>query len=118
MVLTEAISAELRSRESSGILQPSSALILATLTRALAALHSAVALPNHPRILSHSVEGSFQVIAFDTASAAEHSLPIRPKTRLGQRLNELRNKAIAKGMPLLDSDEILIEVQKRRGELN
>jgi hypothetical protein len=41
----------------------------------------------------------------------------RPKTALGERLMALRNKAIAKGLTLLDRDEIIREVQLRRGEV-
>jgi hypothetical protein len=41
----------------------------------------------------------------------------RPKTLLGKRLMTLRNQAIAKGLTLLDSDEIIEEVSRRRGEV-
>jgi hypothetical protein len=40
-----------------------------------------------------------------------------PRTDLGKRLVALRNKAIAAGMLLLDEDEILEEVRRRRGEI-
>lgn len=40
-----------------------------------------------------------------------------PKTALGKRLLELRNKAVAAGMRLLSEDEILEEVRRRRGEI-
>lgn len=40
----------------------------------------------------------------------------RPKTALGERLMALRNQAIAKGLKLLDADEIIEEVRRRRGE--
>lgn len=40
-----------------------------------------------------------------------------PKTELGKKLLEIRMRAIAKGMKLLTTDEILEEVRRRRGEL-
>lgn len=40
-----------------------------------------------------------------------------PRTDLGKRLVALRSKAIAAGMLLLDEDEILEEVRRRRGEI-
>ena len=40
---------------------------------------------------------------------------MKPKTKLGARLLELRAQAIAKGMRLLSWDEINEEVRKRRG---
>ena len=41
----------------------------------------------------------------------------QPKTVLGERLMALRNQAIAKGLILLDADEIIEEVRRRRGEV-
>lgn len=40
-----------------------------------------------------------------------------PRTDLGKQLVALRSKAIAAGMLLLDEDEILEEVRRRRGEI-
>lgn len=40
-----------------------------------------------------------------------------PRTDLAKRLVALRSKAIAAGMLLLDEDEILEEVRRRRGEI-
>ena len=40
--------------------------------------------------------------------------PFVPKTAFGKKLMELRNAAIAKGMPLMTVDEILEEVTRRR----
>lgn len=39
-----------------------------------------------------------------------------PKTPLGKKLLALRENAIAEGMELLNEDEILEEVMRRRGE--
>jgi hypothetical protein len=41
----------------------------------------------------------------------------RPKTALGKKLIDLRNQAIAKGLKLLNADEIIEEVNRRRGEV-
>ena len=40
-----------------------------------------------------------------------------PKTALGKKLMDLRNEAIAKGLTLLNADEIIEEVNRRRGEV-
>lgn len=40
-----------------------------------------------------------------------------PKTELGKRLLDLRNRAIASGIRLLSEDEVLEEVRRRRGEI-
>jgi TPR repeat protein len=40
--------------------------------------------------------------------------PEKAKTPLARRLLQLRKEALAKGMPLLNSDEINEEVKKRR----
>jgi hypothetical protein len=40
-----------------------------------------------------------------------------PKTGLGKRLLDLRNRAIASGIRLLSEDEVLEEVRRRRGEI-
>ena len=39
-----------------------------------------------------------------------------PKTALGKKLMELRNAAIAKGMPLMTAKEISEELARRREE--
>jgi len=39
-----------------------------------------------------------------------------PRTALGKSLMALRTKAIANGLPLLNADEIIEEIRRRRGE--
>jgi hypothetical protein len=41
-----------------------------------------------------------------------------PRTPLGKRLLALRRKAIEGGMRLLDQDEVLEEIRRRRGEVD
>lgn len=41
----------------------------------------------------------------------------QPMTPLGKRLLAIRNRAISKGLTLLDADEILSELSRRRGDL-
>jgi len=41
----------------------------------------------------------------------------RPRTALGEKLIALRNQAIAKGLRLLNADEITEEILRRRGEI-
>ncbi len=41
----------------------------------------------------------------------------RPKTRFVKQLIALRESSINKGMPLLDAEEIILEIKRRRGEL-
>jgi len=42
----------------------------------------------------------------------------KPQTELGQRLLEIRQQAIAKGMSLKTTDEILAEIREDRREAN
>lgn len=42
----------------------------------------------------------------------------KPQTEFGQRLLEIRQQAIAKGMPLKTTDEILAEIREDRREAN
>lgn len=41
----------------------------------------------------------------------------QPRTALGERLIAIREQAIAKGLRLLNADEIIEEVRRRRGEI-
>jgi len=41
----------------------------------------------------------------------------KPRTSLGEKLIALREKAIANGLRLLDADEIIDEIRRRRGEI-
>lgn len=41
-----------------------------------------------------------------------------PRTPLGQRLWEIRQRALAEGMQTLNHDEVLLEVKRRRGEID
>jgi hypothetical protein len=42
----------------------------------------------------------------------------QPKTALGARLMAIREKAIAKGLPLLNAEEIAEEIRQRRGKID
>jgi hypothetical protein len=44
-------------------------------------------------------------------------LKYQPKTALGERLMAIRENAIAKGLPLLNADEISEEIRRRRGDI-
>jgi len=112
MTLTDYKTAELFSRESSNWLFAKSALLVGALSSVVVALPYA-----H---LAH--KGSYYGYTNATSGTSQTSMhsmsqerPFIPRTDLGKKLLELRNKAIAKGMPLLDQDDILLEVQKRRG---
>ena len=41
----------------------------------------------------------------------------KPKTRFAKQLIALRESSINEGMPLLDAEEIILEIKRRRGEL-
>jgi hypothetical protein len=47
----------------------------------------------------------------------ENKTEFVPRTDFGRRLAALRNEAIASGMRLLTQDEVLEEVNRRRGEV-
>ncbi len=54
------------------------------------------------------------IIKMFTRSMSEGSF--QPKTFLGKQLLAIRNRAISKGLALLDADEIGAELSRRRGE--
>lgn len=60
-------------------------------------------------------ESSFQVTEIWLPTETE-TREFIPRTPLGKKLIFLRKRAIASGMPLLDEDEVLEEVKRRRGE--
>ena len=60
-----------------------------------------------------SVAVSF-VVHFTTQA---ESKSFSPRTALGRKLMELRQRAIAKGLRLLSEAEIIDEVRRRRGEI-
>lgn len=43
-------------------------------------------------------------------------MKFKPQTELGKKLLEIRQQAIAKGMQLKTTDEILAEIREDRGE--
>ena len=47
---------------------------------------------------------------------SDHTQPA-PRSDLGRRLLSLRSRALASGVKLLNEDEVLEEVARRRGEL-
>lgn len=47
---------------------------------------------------------------------AEGQAPAPQQSALGRRLQALRQQALAEGMTTLTQDEVLAEVQRRRGE--
>lgn len=54
--------------------------------------------------------------AISSVRLAERSR--KPRTALGRRLIELRERAIAGGMKLLSEEEVIEEVKRRRGEID
>jgi hypothetical protein len=53
----------------------------------------------------------------DVSTAPERKAEFIPKTALVKKLVDIRRRAIASGMKLLSSDEILDEIHRRRGEV-
>lgn len=49
------------------------------------------------------------------ASISENPVELKPKSGLGERLQQIRKKIIASGTPLLTDGEIEQEVAERRG---
>jgi hypothetical protein len=73
--------------------------------------------PQRPYYRPIKVSGSSFPACRITARDFTEKPSYRPKTALGERLMALRNQAIAKGLTLLDPDEIIEEVRRRRGEV-
>jgi hypothetical protein len=114
MTLTDYKTAELFSRESSNWLFAKNALLVGALSSVVVALpYAHLAHKGNYYGYTNATSGTSQTSMFMHSMSLKK--PFMPRTDLGKKLLELRNKAIAKGMPLLDQDDILLEVQKRRG---
>jgi hypothetical protein len=117
MSLTEEIFARLGSEGTHSILT-ASAVLTAMLLLPCGPNSSASAIPQQ-RLCYNAIEASgssFPVCRITTRDFTEKP-SYRPKTALGERLMALRNQAIVKGLTLLDADEIIEEVLRRRGEV-
>ena len=73
--------------------------------------------PKRPYYKAIEASGSSFPACRITARDFTEKHKYQPKTALGERLMALRNQAIAKGLTLLDADEIIEEVRRRRGEV-
>jgi len=63
--------------------------------------------------VSNSCRQSSQITVWSNIEKPRY----RPRTALGEKLMALRNQAIAKGLRLLNADEITEEILRRRGEI-
>ena len=115
MGLTEHNEREMRSRESYSLSTPGNLLFMAAISMTATApvMYSAP----HPRVHERFSESSFQGTVITLESIENKRSPAPANAMLAERLRKLRSQAINKGMPLLDSDEISLELQKRRGEI-
>jgi hypothetical protein len=117
MSVTEEIFARLGSEGTHSILT-ASAVLTAILLFPCAPNASASAIsPQRPHYKAIEAYGSSFPSCRITARDFTEKPSYRPKTALGERLMALRNQAIAKGLTLLDADEIIEEVRRRRGEV-
>jgi hypothetical protein len=73
--------------------------------------------PQKPYYKAIEVSGSSFPVCRITVGDVTERRRYRPRTALGERLMALRNQAIAKGLSLLDADEIVEEISRRRGEV-
>ncbi len=117
MSLTDRNVNELRSKESNSLLMSGNLMLIAAISGAAALPQVAHAIPQ-PYVYSHFSESSFQGTMVTIKSITTKEPQASRKTALGEKLRSLRSQAIAKGMPLLSPDEISLEVQRRRGEID
>ena len=114
---TEEIFARLGSEGSHSILT-ASAVITAMLLFPCGSNASSSAIPPQKPYYGYiEASGSSFPVCQITARDFTEKPSYRPKTALGKKLMDLRNQAIAKGLTLLDADEIIEEVSRRRGEV-
>jgi len=80
-----------------------------------------------PPVIKKDVQPYYKIIEVSGAVSQASKIAIwgsydrkgyYPKTELGKKLMTLRNQAIAKGLPLLNADEIIEEISRRRGEID
>lgn len=116
MSITEQTLARLRSAES---YCAGPAAIVAMLTLLSGDVMVPPAVPaQKPCIISiESSSSSFQACRITSWSDTEKRR-YQPRTALGEKLIAIREQAMAKGLRLLDADEIVEEVRLRRGEIS
>jgi len=118
MTITEPILARLRSEESFwGVTRPAALFaILAFLSADIT--YSPEILPRKPyyKVIEASSSSSpvCDIILWDRTEKPKY----QPRTILGARLMAIREQAIAKGLRLLDADEVIEEMRRRRGEIS
>lgn len=117
MSVTEQIFARLLAEETYSVVTKPAALF-AMLSLLSGALPAPTVIPHKiPYIKAIEVSDSYSQVCRTTEWGTTEKREYRPKTALGERLMALRNKAIAKGIILLDRNEIDEEVRRRRGEI-
>jgi hypothetical protein len=117
MSVTEEIFARLGSEGTHSILT-ASAVITAILLLPCGPNASASAIPPQGSYYKAiEVSGSSFPVCLITARDFTEKHRYWPKTALGKKLIDLRNQAIANGLTLLNADEIIEEVSRRRGEV-
>ncbi len=116
MTLTEQTLARMRSEESYSVVG-AFALLVAMLviptSDSAAVVKIPLAIPYY-KVMESS--GSYSSVSIITKLVDAPMHRYQPKTALGKRLIAIREQAIAKGLRLLNSDEIIEEIRRRRGE--
>jgi hypothetical protein len=117
MSITEEIFARIGSEGTHSILTTSAVLTAMLLLACGPNASSSSIPPQGPYYKAIEASGSSFPVCRITAIDFTEKLSYRPKTALGKKLMDLRNQAIAKGLTLLNADEIIDEVSRRRGEV-
>lgn len=117
MTLTEFSEAKLQAVETANLVNAKKFMRVYTLAS------SVLVIPNASLPISGEYQGytrttsdTFRTVRV-THSNQETRLRLKAKTELGRRLLALREEAIRNGMTLLSQEEILTEIQRRRGEV-
>jgi hypothetical protein len=117
MSVTEEIFARLGSEGTHSILTASAVLTAMLLLPCGPSASDSAIPPQRPYYKAIYESGSSFPVCRIIARDFTEKPSYRPVTALGKKLMDLRNQAIAKGLTLLDADEIIEEVSRRRGEV-
>lgn len=115
MTNTTVLANSLAGRESAGVCHCFPAVVSGEVSNCSASCESAENASSRWRWLSSSGIDCGASRGVTISRLVERSLERR--TALGRRLIALRERAIAAGLRLLSDDEVLVEVKRRRGEV-
>jgi hypothetical protein len=117
MTLTEFSEAKLQAVETANLVNAKKFMRVCALASGVLVIpHASLPISGEYQGYTRTTSDTFRTVRV-TRSTQETRPRLEAKTELARRLLALREEAIRNGMALLSQDEILAEIQRRRGEV-